>query len=229
MSKTLLLHTVGNSDWQFDGSQIDTELASKYLDAAREGKRKMMTLKKAAFRKNCLDIWDEMKQQSPEGQSAERQQRFPLLEPICDYVIQDAGKIDLLVPFFTQQVHTFSTDTDGIFEPLAAYFRFVYTQHAQIASIFPLFKNFSNHDSDTAAILHYFDAFLKEKRAEGYTRIYICATGGLPIISQLLRYVGLFQAYTYLVVDAQKGVYPILSYPAIETFILKQIHEKTTN
>lgn len=223
MSKILLLHTIGNSDWQFSGNNIFEVFSKQFCEENPElGAALMKKIGKKTFRDSCVDIWNEMKADTWIGKHAKEIQRFPILEAVCEFVLQKEGKIDELVPFYIQQPEPWHTDTDEISEPLAAYFRYQYSEKDKIMTISNKFGSYPPIQEDSLErAIAYFDDFLQKREAEGYDKIYISCVTGLPLVSFALRVVGLFKRYIYLNPHAQQGV-QIQSQQIIENYISKQ-------
>lgn len=199
MSKTLLLHTIGNRDWQFN-IDIGINEVRVLLEPNPENKDFTLVPIKSSkvggeyellFRENTEKLANIYASNSAAGKELRAQHSFPMLSSACDYVLKKEAKIDLLWLIATDQVPHHGFDTVNV-APIAREVTLSkFTTPTGEMRIQDCELNYLKWDFDKneteAEVYHFFHAALRQKFLAGFDKMYISCNTGIPDVTNILK------------------------------------------
>ena len=203
MSKTLLLHTIGNRDWQFN-IDIGSNEVRVLLEQNPENKEFTLVPIKSStvagkyeliFRDNTEKLVQIYKRNSAAGKELRAQQSFPMLSSACDYVLQKETQIDSLWLIATDQVPHHGFDTVHV-APIAeevimeSFTTPTGKKCIQNCDISYLKAAFDKSETE-AEVYNFFHAALRQKHLAGFDKMYFSCNTGMPDVTNILKILAL--------------------------------------
>lgn len=203
MSKTLLLHTIGNRDWQFN-IDIGNHEVRVLLEQNPENKEFTLVPIKSStvagkyellFRENTEKLAQIYKSNSAAGKELRAQHSFPMLFSACDFVLKKEAQIDELWLIATDQVPHHGFDTVHVapiakevtIEKFTSPTRKKYIQSCELNYLKWAFDNNETEEK----VYDFFHAALRQKHVEGFDKIYISCNTGIPDVTNILKILAL--------------------------------------
>lgn len=199
MSKTLLLHTIGNRDWQFN-IDIGSNEVRVLLEQNPENKEFTLVPIKSSkiggkyeliFRENTEKLAEMYAHNSAAGKELRAQHSFPMLFSACDFVLKKETHIDELWLIATDQVPHHGSDTVHVAPIAKALIVERYTtpggkKKIQNCELSYLKWDFDKNQTE-AEVYHFFYAALRQKHLAGFDKIYISCNTGIPDVTHILK------------------------------------------
>ena len=217
MSKTVLIHTLGNRDIQFSSEaklsakitetylSKNTEVGSEYFRHIRKSTYDTDSEKKLGFRQICKILEERIRKGDEDLKTA---MKFPMLEKAGEFVLNQAAvqRIDKLILCPTRQDKPHPMDTDHL-APLAQRFvKGLYSRKHLIDHI--EVKPIPINPQNPKAKLKMYEAIenlYTELEAEHFDKIYVSNRQGLPDVTNAFDLMGLFRGYEFLVIRSGSG------------------------
>lgn len=205
MSKTVLIHTLGNRDLQFsmDGS-IPPIIYKNLLEENTEDEA-YLVIKKGSpkgdnyFRKNCKMLSQEIAADTENNIIPGI--KFPMVDSAIRYIQEEChvSQIDKLVLIATCQAKPFAFDTDELGALIETHLSPYFSQKPGIEKIEVFYLEISAVSrQDELGLFNGVHKALQNILAEGYDQVFISHKTGLPKVTFALTFAGFFQGYSYL-------------------------------
>lgn len=207
MSKTILIHTIGNRDLQF-ASSVSTKLSRSILESNPEDPDSLVLIKNNSNRgKNFMDCAVELigMLENPREDKEEilKHMSFPMLEQVCNYAFHhsESSSLDEVVICATTQIRPFYLDTVKIADLIKGYYEELLIN--KVPGIKKVTYKYMVLDLSPGAsreeIFRYcYDEIFNTYIEEG-DQVFISHRQGHPDITFSFMLSGLFQSYHYLV------------------------------
>lgn len=232
MSKTVLLHTLGNRDLQFPKDKgIPSGFARAYLmDNTEIGAENYLVIKKSGGFEEQRSFRDisalilKACQDDKEGLIYRQALSFPMLDQAIQYVFQHHGGLDKLLLCTTHQLPSHAQDTDLVAEIATQHFQEKFKDNPKVGEILIRYLNISPTNKGRERMLQQFHQLFQELKEEGFENIYISNNQGLPAATKALDFIGLFQGYHYLSIHPLEGVNEVsnIAYEEILTELIRE-------
>lgn len=189
MGKTLLIHTLGNRDWQF-GPNIGSDLINSLLEPNKENK--FMKVPISPFRDSTQKLKEIFYQNNTiDYQALCKSHDFPMLQSACEFVLKREEKVDVLWLIATDQIHLHPSDTLHLAPIAKAVIMDRFTTFGEEKRIKDCQINYLPWNlglNETAPKLYaFFHAALKLKYKEGFDTFYFSCEAGVPDVTHVIK------------------------------------------
>lgn len=189
MGKTLLLHTLGNRDWQF-GENIGSDLINSLLTPNQENKCMKVPIK--LFRDSTQKLKEIFYQNGTTDKEALcKSHTFPMLQSACEFVLKKKEKVDVLWLIATDQIQLHPSDTLHLAPIAKEVIMDRFTTFGEEKRIKDCQINYLPWDlgsNETPQELYtFFHAALKQKYQEGFDTFYFSCDAGVPDITHVVK------------------------------------------
>lgn len=225
MSKTLLIHTLGNRDLQFRKKGISHDLIEAYsLETNSENPNFYLCVPKTirkeggksvgVFRKITEKIQQDLEEEHETAPLIKQSYDFPMLKSACYFVQKEVEQIDEVRLIGTAQDSQHDFDTLYVTDMAKNYTqKYCATQlqngQPSILSVKTDFLHWNMHEESTEEEIYtYFYAILGKYLNEGYDKIYMSCNTGIPDVTAALKALGYWRdEFVYLkhLVDRTTG------------------------
>lgn len=205
MSKSILIHTIGNRDLQFDRTITAAEMKLFEFEENSDENTFYVLKKKydgGNFNKQSKALLGKLRLKK--HKALKDKIHFPMLEQVCNYVISKGIKLDKVVLCVSKQIPPYGTDTNYIADVIHKYFENQLIDELGIEEIGYEYMSM-NLRSRQDTFVYCYEKMLPQL-VKGYDKVFISHKQGHPSVTFSLILAGLFEPYTYLVSNAKGPV-----------------------